>query len=272
MKISIGFRSENLAAPACDFYEANKGIAGQPVRSLVDIRFPARSMTLTYYNDRFDLAPGDLVYVDGKLEGLLGHVVSVNRHFKIKLSDYKRVIAKVDTRVQGQLNLCGSHVVSFDRHAIPYSKVIRWFKAPVFGEEEYVSGEEGGGFLLEDLSTMEIRDEIAERGHDYYVRNKVSYICLDGIHGKAIVEGSEPYELEFDYVDGEVSNLVCNCYCFYRCKHEFAAMLQLSETLAMIEKYYDEQYAQSGYFAALSKSTFMTYVLNHTETGTFSFF
>ena len=271
MKFPIGFRSESPVTPTPDCYEANKGIASKPVKSLVDIRFPTRNMTLSYYNDQFDLAPGDLVYVDGKLEGLLGHVVSVNRHFKIKLSDYKRVIAKVDTRVQGQLNLCGSHVVAFDRNVIPYSKVITWFKVPEFDEEEYITGEEGGGFLLEDLSTMKIGHEIAERGHEYYVRNKVSYICLDGIHGKAIVEGSEPYEIEFDYVNGEVSNLVCNCYCTYRCKHQFAAMLQLRETLEMIQKNYDDQYARTGYFAALSKSAFMAYVLDHTETGTFNF-
>ena len=130
MKFPIGFRSESPVTPTLDYNEANKGIASEPVKSLVDIRFPTRNMTLAYYNDQFDLAPGDLVYVDGKLEGLLGHVVSVNRHFKIKLSDYKRVIAKVDTHVQGQLNLCCSHVVDFDRNVIPYSKVITCFKVP----------------------------------------------------------------------------------------------------------------------------------------------
>ena len=271
MKFPIGFRSENPLSfsPAC--CEIGKEIVHTPVKSLVDIRFPVRNMTLSYYNDQFDLAPGDLVYVDGKLEGLLGHVVSVNRHFKIKLSDYKRVIAKVDTHIQGQLNLCGSHAVSFDRNVIPYSKVVSWFKAPSFDEEEYITGEEGGGFLLEDLSSMKIRQEIAERGHDYYRNNKVAYLCLDGIHGKAIVTGSEPYEIEFDFIDGEISNLVCNCFCTYCCKHEFAAMLQLRETLDMIRKHYDDQYARTGYFAALSKSAFLTYVLDHTQTGTFTF-
>ena len=234
MKFPIGFRSESPETPTPDYYETNKGIASKPVKSLVDIRFPTRNMTLSYYNDRFDLAPGDLVYVDGKLEGLLGHVVSVNRHFKIKLSDYKRVIAKVDTRVQGQLNLCGSHVVAFDRNVIPYSKIITWFKVPELDEEEYITGEEGGGFLLEDLSTMKIGHEIAERDHEYYVRNKVSYICLHGIHGRAIVEGPEPYEIEFDYVDGEVSNLVCNCYCTYLFKHQFSSRRHRRDTWDMI--------------------------------------
>ena len=51
----------------------------------------------------------------------------------------------------------------------------------VFQTRPEITGEEGGGFLLEDLSTMKIAPEIAERGHEYSVRNKVSYICLDGM-------------------------------------------------------------------------------------------
>ena len=34
-------------------------------------------MTLPYYNDQFDLHRGDLVFVDGKPEGLRGRVVNV---------------------------------------------------------------------------------------------------------------------------------------------------------------------------------------------------
>ena len=46
-----------------------------PRKSLVEVFFSGRNMTLTYYNDQFDLHSGDMVYVDGKLEGLLGRVV-----------------------------------------------------------------------------------------------------------------------------------------------------------------------------------------------------
>ena len=38
-----------------------------PRRSVVRVHFPQRNMTLAYYNDRFDLHCGDMVYVDGKL-------------------------------------------------------------------------------------------------------------------------------------------------------------------------------------------------------------
>ena len=52
-----------------------------------------RGMGWAYYNDSFDLKVGDFVYVEGKLEGYRGQVTEVNYSFKIKPSDYKKVIA-----------------------------------------------------------------------------------------------------------------------------------------------------------------------------------
>ena len=100
----------------------------KPKKSVVRVYFPVRNMTLSYYNDLFDLHKGDIVYVDGKLEGLQGRVVDVTYTFKIKLSDYKRVIAVADTNVTGEFYFAGSHILSFDRRAIPFEKVITWCK------------------------------------------------------------------------------------------------------------------------------------------------
>lgn len=58
-------------------------------KSVVEVFFPARHLTCSYYNDIFNLKHGDIVYVEGKLEGLRGRVVDINYNFKIKLSDYK---------------------------------------------------------------------------------------------------------------------------------------------------------------------------------------
>lgn len=59
----------------------------------MQVYFPARHRTLAYYNDRFDLRQGDLVFVDGKLEGKQGRVEEASYNFRIRLSDYQRVIA-----------------------------------------------------------------------------------------------------------------------------------------------------------------------------------
>lgn len=72
------------------------------------------------------------------------------------------------------------------------------------------------------------------------------------------------------YHDGEISNLICSCFCSYICKHEFAAMLQLRETLELIEKHYAALYEQSGYFAAVSKGTLFAFAIDGKEIGSFT--
>ncbi|MGN0734781.1 MAG: SWIM zinc finger domain-containing protein [Anaerovoracaceae bacterium] len=238
-----------------------------PRRSVVQVYFAERNMKLAYYNDQFDLKCGDLVYVDGKLEGMLGRVTEVSYNFKIKVSDYKRVIALVDTNVKGQFFMAGSHFVSFDRNALPTAQIITWFKAP--SDEEFVSGSDDTAFPLENLNEMNVSNTAAERGHKYYMENKVRYICIDGTHGYAIVEGSKAYEVEFQYTNGKISGLTCSCFCSGSCKHQFAAMLQLRETLEIIEKQYAEEYSRTGYFTAVHKGTLFAFAVDGKDRGSF---
>lgn len=240
-----------------------------PRKSVVQVRFPGKGMALSYYNDQFDLKLGDLVYVDGKLEGQLGRVVEITYNFKIKISEYKKVIAVCDTNVSGQFFMAGSHFVTFDPTVLPATKVTMWFKAPAKEDDEYASGSDDTSFRLDDLKGMNINSTIAERGHNYYMENRVRYICLNGTHGYAIVEGTESYTVEFEYRNGEISNLICDCYCSYTCKHEFAAMLQLRETLDLIEKHYSDEYERTGYFAAINKGTLFAFAIDGKEVGSF---
>lgn len=238
-----------------------------PRNSVVQVYFAGRNMTLAYYNDRFDLHRGDMVYVEGKLEGMRGCVVDVNYNFKIKVSDYRRVIARVDTDVHGQFFLAGSHFLTFDRAALPGSRVLPWFRAPAAGEETFVTGSDGTVFRLDDLQGMQVNRAIAERGHNYYMENRVRYLSLDGARGYAIVEGRNAYEVEFLHDAGEIRDLVCSCICSYTCKHEVATMLQLRDLLARIETHYADEYARAGYFAAIDRETLLTFALNGKETG-----
>lgn len=241
-----------------------------PRKSLVQVRFPGKGMALTYYNDLFDLKVGDRVYVDGKLEGQLGMVADISYNFKIKLSEYKKVIAVVNTNVHGQFYMAGSHFITFDPSVLPAAQASLWFKAPAKEDEEVVSSTDDSSFRLDDLKGMNVTAAIAERGHDYYMENRVRYICLNGTTGMAIVEGSESYTVEFEYRNGEISHLICECPCSYTCKHEFAAMLQLRETLELIEKHYSDEYERTGYFAAVSKGTLFAYAIDGKETGSFT--
>lgn len=270
MAFKIGFAADNKEKKPAEATYTAQQVQATPRKSVVQVYFAGRNMTLAYYNDLFDLHRGDMVYVDGKLEGMCGRVTEVNYNFKIKLSDYKRVIAVVDTTVSGQFFMAGSHFVTFDRAALPSNKVATWFKAPETDDDEFVSGSDETSFRLDDLQGMNVSAVIAERGHDYYMENKVRYICIDGTKGYAIVEGNEAYEVEFEYQNGEISNLICSCFCSYNCKHEFAAMLQLKEMLELIEKHYADEYERTGYFAAINKGTLFTFAIDGKETGSFT--
>lgn len=269
MKRKIGFWSEIQRDTGNIPHPMEEAPVSTPKKSLVQVYFPKRGMNLSYYNDRFDLQVGDTVYVDGKLEGLRGRVTAVNYSFKIKLSDYKRVIAVADTYISGELRMAGSHLVAFDPRTIPYEKIITWFKAPDKEDDVYVSGNDDHSFRLDDLSGMKVTSAVAERGHDYYTENRVVYLCIDRGHGRGIVEGTSPYEIEFDYGGGEIKNLTCNCYCGYPCKHTFAAMLQLRETLKLLEKHDDFDWNEGGYVAAISQGAFFSFAVDGKTTGRF---
>ncbi len=268
-KYQMGFHTQTQTEQATQSAQAAQEQAAAPRKSVVQVYFAHRGTSWPYYNDSFDLKVGDLVYVDGKLEGYQGRVVEVSYTFKIKLSDYKRVIAVADTSVTGDLYFTPSHMLCFDAQQLPYNKVRNWFLAPLKAEDEFVSGDEDGEAIpLDDLSKLKISTYTAERGRDYYAQGRVAYLCLDGTHGRAIVDGSEKYEVEFDYTDGCVSRLTCACYCSDVCEHEFAVLLQLKEILELLEKQYGAQY--EGYFAALSKSAFLAKVFGGIQAGKLS--
>lgn len=112
MKFPIGFAFNDESKKA--EMEPLVPQATVPVKSLVQVCFPDRNQTLTYFNDQFDLKRDDFVFVDGKLEGICGIVREVSKNFKIKVADYKKVISVADTNVSGQIHMAGSHFVSFD--------------------------------------------------------------------------------------------------------------------------------------------------------------
>lgn len=269
MAYKIGFAAEFPAEKQNEETYIPREETHIPRKSVVQVRFPKRGMDLAYYNDMFDLKCGDMVYVDGKLEGQLGRVIDVNYNFKIKVSDYKRVIAVVDANVHGEFFMAGSHFVTFDREALPNKKAALWFMAPKKDDDEFVSGSDDAVFRLDELNGMNISAAAAERGHNYYMENRVRYISVDGTKGYAIVEGGRSYEVEFEYRCGDISGLVCSCFCSGGCKHEFAAMLQLRETLELIYQNYNDEYERTGYFAAVNKVTMFAFAIDGKDNGSF---
>ena len=240
-------------------------------KSLVNVRFERNNRVLSYYNDKFDLHKGDIVFVDGKLEGERGFVEEVNYNFKIKLSDYKKVVALANTTVKGKFFFAGDYFISFDESVIPYEKVITWLKPPVVDEEEIVvSDEDEEGFLLEkDISELKVPYNVKEKGIDYYLDGRVIYLSVAGNMGKAIVDGTNIYEIEFTYKNGEVSNFICDCYCNCACKHIVAVIMQLKNIVKAIEENYKEEYQD--YFSAVTSYELFKVTRSYSKKGSITF-
>ena len=186
----------------------------------------------------------------------------MNYNFKVKVSDYKKVIALVDTDIKGKLFSAGSHFITFDRKALPKEKIKLWFIPPETGNGETVTGRDNSCFDLGNLKSMKVSAETAERGYNYYAENEVVYLSLEGDKGYAIVEGTKPYEVEFKYRNGKISVLTCSCFCANKCKHEFATMLQLKERMQNIRDFFSREYEQSGYFSEIQKGKLLTFAVN----------
>ena len=103
--------------------------------------------------------------------------------------------------------------------------------------------EDEEGFLLEkDISELKVPYNVKEKGIDYFLDGRVIYLSVDGDTGKAIVDGTNIYEIEFTYKNGEVSNFICDCYRNYARKHTVAVIMQLKNILKNIEENYKEEY------------------------------
>lgn len=229
--------------------------------SVVQVYFPEQSRGYPYYNDQFELVPGDVVFVEGKLEGIRGRVTSVSYNFKINLADYKRVIAKVNIALRGEFHLLDTYIVTFDSGAAPFERMLTFFRAPNPEDVQWVRGNDGRMFPLDTLQGLEIPVNARKKGYDYYLDENVVYLCVDHGQGRAIVEGSRPYVIEFTYRNGQIGNMNCECFCTGICKHQYATILQLQETVKALK-----QFPSCDYFAAMTKNLFNT-ILSEPKQG-----
>lgn len=212
MKFKIGFTAEKETEKKAPETETKAPEEAPARESLVRVYFPQRGFDCTYYNNLFDLHVGDLVYVDGKLEGKRGKVIDVSYTFKIKLSDYKRVIAKIDTDIYGEFCYVGDELFSFDKNTVPFGKILPYFKAPAKPDEEYVSAKENKFYNLNDLEGMGAYEHTIMVGKSDFNCGEVLYLSVEDGKGHAIVGTDELHEVEFDYKNGMIANITCDCW------------------------------------------------------------
>lgn len=197
-----------------------------PVRSLVSISFDRMNHPLTYYNDQFDLKPGDRVFVTGKLEGEVGLVESVTTKFRIRIADYQKVISLAQTPIHGTYSPKGNMMLSYDVDALMPDDFHKWVLPPckeeTQPEDEVVFGD-GFEIPLEDPSTAEGVDPIIfDRAIDICRSGRIGYISVRNGGGKAFIHGSRWYELDFSLRDNMIQEAYCECPYAGLCKHLLA--------------------------------------------------
>lgn len=228
-----------------------------PVRSVVKVWFDERHCAYDYYNDLFDLEKGDRVFVEGKLEGIPGVVVSVNTRFRIKLSDYKKIISKADMTITGRFVKVRDKMVSFDEKSLPPERFRLWVKPPINEEDEIICGE---GYEV-SLSDFEKEGEpaVLQRAINICNSGKVLYINItDGV-GTAFVEGTMVYEINFFLEGDTVSQLYCECPYQGFCKHICAVLANLRSILE------DEKMNGRENFTALDTGYFWSILSSNKE-------
>lgn len=258
MKRMIGFMSSN--EPKGESPSISTTIRSMtPVKSLVKVRFEYHSMPLAYYNDRFDLHEGDVVYVSGKLAVEPGVVVSVATKFRIHTSDYERVLSLLDLTIHGSFVAVRDKIVSFDQIAITPEQFGGWVTPPEDPrkkkdedeeDDEVISGE---GYTI-DINHIEVCEDItptiAERAVGYCTEGRVRYLCVQNGVGRAYVEGTKWYRVDFHFHDGMMTDIYCDCPYADLCKHEVAVAI----TLRMLFK--QPQFINATDFMALDRRVF----------------
>ena len=238
--------------------------------TLVQVYFVAKDDAFLYLCEDITLHEGDHVYVSGKMKDMLGIVVDVRHQFKVRPSKYERVIAKIDTQLQGEFKIFNRLLLSFDRKSLGKEKISQWFFSPQ-GEEPYISTYRPAPFPLDDLTQFPIEHARLERGLQYYKEQRVVYMCIDDRYGYAIVRGSEHYEVEFEYNNGIIEDISCNCYCDGHCKHEFAVLLELQYMLQIVESEFKNEYSKNRYVATIDKDMVWQMSVRWTNKGTIFF-
>ena len=248
----------------------SKSMLSHQNMTLVQVYFVAKDDAFLYLCENLILHEGDHVYVSGKMKDTLGIVVNVRHQFKVRPSKYERVIAKIDTQLQGEFKIFNRLLLSFDRKSLGKEKISQWFFSPQ-GEEPYISTYRPAPFPLDDLTQFPIEHARLERGLQYYKEQRVVYMCIDDRYGYAIVRGSEHYEVEFEYNNGIIEDISCNCYCDGHCKHEFAVLLELQYMLQIVESEFKNEYSKNRYVATIDKDMVWQMSVRWTNKGTIFF-
>lgn len=195
------------------------------IPTVVEVKFED-GRQYPYYNDKFDLKENDIVFVDGKLFGKPGRVVSLTDKFKISLEYYKKVLSVLDFTVHGSFNKVLWYMVTEGETNLTFEQVKGWFIPPEEKEEVFIKGKGDSADLEHGFEVSENEMSDAE---DIVERERCLFISVINGEGKAIIKGKSGYHtVEFRLQDGSVlTDVYCDCIKPCSCSHMEAVSMLL---------------------------------------------
>lgn len=204
-------------------------------KNLVEVQFDS-GVKLSYFSDLPEMKEGDLVRVEGKMEDDLAVVTRVLTSFKKPKFDMKWIAEKLNRDVSGRYFTLGGDVVSL-QHTLTVQKFINLFVCRPY-KENPAYGEDNLSLCLQNLEKSPLfENEIVKlKGYSLYKEERVPFIFLKNGVGKALVRGSQWYEIDFRYQNGTITYLACDCPYFGECKHLYAFLLKLRDFMQKFTK------------------------------------
>lgn len=195
------------------------------IPTVVEVKFED-GRQYPYYNDKFDLKENDVVFVDGKLFGKPGRVVSVTDKFKISLEYYKKVLSVLDLNFHGSFKKELWYMINEGDTDLSFEQVKGWFVPLSEAEELFIKGKGDSADLEHGFEVSENEMSDAE---DIVERERCLFISVINGEGKAIIKGKGGYHtVEFNLQDGSVlTDVYCDCIKPCSCSHMEAISMLL---------------------------------------------
>ncbi|MBQ9227757.1 MAG: hypothetical protein IJ168_02900 [Eubacterium sp.] len=228
-----------------------------------------------YLNDRFDLAVGDKVYVDGKLAGQVGEVTEVLTQFKVNLKYYKYVLAKLDFNMEGTYKKFDHFVVGTDVNAVPFDKMLAWIQAPPSSDDEEDEFIYGDGYTI-DLATLDKEDDEDEDaeggisgivyydGQELAENGELKFISvMSGVGKAALMHKDKIKTVDFRFDGEKLTELFCTCITPRLCEDMAAVAYVINEAIKALgfESTVDFSVIEEELFDDVTKNTNPTIII-----------
>ena len=248
--------------------DTNQKEGNDAISSIVKVRFCENPRELMYYNDRFALKVGDIVYVEGEFADTPGHVMAVNIDFKNNPDDYERVLARPDVAVHGIYHPFFPMILSYSEEAVSFQQYLSWVSISGDGNLEEPTHSGGVVCPLNPAAIAAsdfISDDVYERSLQYCRDARIEFLSLRGKEGIALFADDFWDVIRFSYEDGLITEIHCDCSGPDFCEHMVCLCMTLNVLLARTRQKHAAEFDKSGCLTALDSDCFCNIALLSAE-------